>query len=489
VYEVGRNGAFDLGALTDKPDAESGQVDVYPMWWQYHPLIRGWVAALAWLATVLGVVLVLLLGARIQSFASDEWFEGARFRIQHTHRRWLAFVFVLFVACEALLGWRTYLDQRSNGAPFSLTEGNSIWPAEFLRLAAAALGIGFLVHSHFKSRAVLDRLGDRFHLNEPVAAHTPPATAPGNDPGRPPEIAAQKPPSFWKRYFYNIRVEALRYGDNPKLVDVQRLFAKYRELAATLNHYKRAGLRAALYFACYLCLFLIFGFPCVPARGMPWFHDCWLLSLRGVDFITMMIAVATSILLVFYVADATWLCALFVRLLQAERSHWPKPTRDEFADARGMLTNPDDVAEWIDIKIIARLTDIVGKLIYRPFILLFVLVAARNPWFAHWDWPLPLILVLSTSSLYVLYSGHVLRTTAERGRQRALTFLQERLSKALLRNDEKCSDQIRLIIEDVKSIQERAFAPWSQRPVLRAVLIPFGGTGLLQLLQYLATMR
>jgi len=148
-----------------------------------------------------------------------------------------------------------------------------------------------------------------------------------------------------------------------------------------------------------------------------------------------------------------------------------------------------DVAEWIDIKMIARLTGFVGKLVYYPFVMLLLMILARNSWFAHWDWPLPLIFVLGTNALYVLYSGHVLRATAERGRTRALSFLQERLSQAIRIGDGVRTEQIRLTMDEIKCIRDGAFAPWSERPFLRARADSIWCTGLVALLQYLATMR
>ena len=49
-------------------------------------------------------------------------------------------------------------------------------------------------------------------------------------------------------------------------------------------------------------------------------------------------------------------------------------------------------------------------------------------------------------------------------------------------------EQLEMIIQKIKQMDEGAFAPFSQQPVLRAILIPFGSYGgvmLLESLRYL----
>jgi len=37
--------------------------------------------------------------------------------------------------------------------------------------------------------------------------------------------------------------------------------------------------------------------------------------------------------------------------------------------------------------------------------------------------------------------------------------------------------------------QDGAFMPWHQQPFVRAILLPFGGTGVLQALEYILSRR
>jgi len=48
------------------------------------------------------------------------------------------------------------------------------------------------------------------------------------------------------------------------------------------------------------------------------------------------------------------------------------------------------------------------------------------------------------------------------------------------------AEQLRATIKEVESIDEGAFAPLSQHPLIGAILMPSGGVGVLSLLEYFA---
>src|SRR5437016_2151034 len=95
VYEVGRNGAFDLGSLSPEP-AAAGEKDLYPTW-QYHKPVMTWVFRLALSAIITGLILIALFGWRIKQAISDEWFDDEKFRLKGVHRFALSGVMVVFL--------------------------------------------------------------------------------------------------------------------------------------------------------------------------------------------------------------------------------------------------------------------------------------------------------------------------------------------------------------------------------------------------------
>ena len=128
----------------------------------------------------------------------------------------------------------------------------------------------------------------------------------------------------------------------------------------------------------------------------------------------------------------------------------------------------------------------VGQLILYPFFVLFLMLVARNDFFDRWDWPPSLLLFFGVSSAYAAYVVWALRRSAENAREALLKKLQLKLLAALGRPQDGLGQQLQLLIQQVESCQEGAFAPITQQPVIKALLMPFGGAGVLGLLNYLA---
>jgi hypothetical protein len=135
------------------------------------------------------------------------------------------------------------------------------------------------------------------------------------------------------------------------------------------------------------------------------------------------------------------------------------------------------------------------QMIYYPFTLLFLLMAARHSLFDNFDWPVLLITVFGTSSGVLLASTLVLRRSADQARKNAVTWLQNRIAslnwnlvglgddagaverREALQRAEWQLAQVNMV--GGAALTEGLFA----NPLLRAVLIPLGGTGLLQLME------
>lgn len=76
---------------------------------------------------------------------------------------------------------------------------------------------------------------------------------------------------------------------------------------------------------------------------------------------------------------------------------------------------------------------------------------------------------------------------AEIARSTALDSLDEKLIRAYGEKDKiGGAKQIKHVINNIKSIREGPSSPFSQQPVFRALLVPFGGSVGLVLLDYIA---
>ena len=147
-----------------------------------------------------------------------------------------------------------------------------------------------------------------------------------------------------------------------------------------------------------------------------------------------------------------------------------------------------DLPEWLGIQFIAKRTEAVGRLIFYPFIVLFLMIVSRNSFFDHFDWPISLLLLFGLLAAYAIVCVITLRNSAEKARKQAIRQLKEKLIVVQAAGDENKAKPITYTLAEIAAIEGGAFAPFSQHPVLKALAMPFGGAGLLTLLDYLALM-
>jgi hypothetical protein len=293
--------------------------------------------------------------------------------------------------------------------------------------------------------------------------------------------------------------------------DAQKLWCEYAHLSRTDNQFLRVGARSILYALFGWTLFeLLGGTATPPARGD---------GSHAVDALVRVGSVGLQIVLIFYVVDVTRLCEVFSRKLAGDGTPWPADVRRHFAAKRRV--DEEDVGDWLDIRVIAERTDVVGRLILPPFIVLALMILSRISYFDRWDWPPALVLIFALNSVYAVACALVLRRTAERARRDVLrrlnakfVRLKRRVNDADLdaRKDDPVvtwggagpadaktlrevvrvdnaarAEQVKLLIDEIAAIRQGAFAPWSQNPLVAAVLIPTGGIGTWSLLEMLAT--
>jgi len=140
----------------------------------------------------------------------------------------------------------------------------------------------------------------------------------------------------------------------------------------------------------------------------------------------------------------------------------------------------------------------VNQLIYHPFILLSLVQLSRSPAFD--DWTMPLVgKVLAVLKVLLALAGPVmLRLTAEKSRRTALYHVEAALTRAHAAGAADAdrreaavglvaptAKQIELLRSHIAGMDRGALAPYTQQPLLKAVLLPFATVGGSQLLEYL----
>jgi hypothetical protein len=153
--------------------------------------------------------------------------------------------------------------------------------------------------------------------------------------------------------------------------------------------------------------------------------------------------------------------------------------------------------ELLCIELIAKRTAVISNLLYFPFIILFLIGVARYPYIDNFDLPIELVIIYGTIAAYAIGTVVALRVSADRAKRKAIEQLQMKLDKLSrqrngpLTGDEKRQrrqiDQVIEVIEEIQNNHEGGFLPFHKYPVLGAIMVPAGGTGLLYLIDYLAT--
>ena len=135
----------------------------------------------------------------------------------------------------------------------------------------------------------------------------------------------------------------------------------------------------------------------------------------------------------------------------------------------------------------------VGQLIYYPFIVLFVMILSRVHYFDDWDWPLGLIAIFGLNAAGAVFAACTLRWAAEGARQDALGCLRQLRFAATVGDGSKDSQArtpvAQRALEEVEVMRSGAFGSFAENPVVGALLLPSGATGLVALTQYLPMLR
>jgi hypothetical protein len=212
----------------------------------------------------------------------------------------------------------------------------------------------------------------------------------------------------------------------------------------------------------------------LPARGWTIFYangamEIWSMGIAA--FVT------------FFFVDATRLATAFTECIGSVSVLWDRDTVSRHARELGV--DERIAGEYVGIHIIGEYTRSIGWMIMVPATVLFLLVAARSSYLDAWNWPLPLAACLCVLGLYVVAKAIILRRTAERARNGAIARLHIAASGLAGSGAHAKVDQINMLVRRIGKHDQGAFSPWSKNPLLRAMLLPAGGFGVLELLNVL----
>lgn len=396
-----------------------------------------------------------------------------------------------------------------NGEPFSLTEGVSVWPANFIRAFAVIIAVTFVFISIGKLKNSTTEIFEKY-IEPPHPPEGDANKTPKKEKEKDKEETIHEPGLYGygaltpgseerKDIKYSEKIKnALvflyidfwwRRIDKGTAVKFEYFWTQHMALCRYSSWIARVAVMFILYGLCAYQLMEYFDLPSIPFRGDISFE---------VSRKVLLVAVFVYLFLIFLVVDVTRLNDRFVRLLTQCNVVWPKNVIDSCCKDHGI---PGYVAEEkIRLDLIVRRAGVVDTLIFYPFFVLFLIIISRSHYFDNWQFPAQLVVFIGFTALIAIGSAIRLRKAAQKVRRNTLNKLHDYYCQALAREALQqnsatpdpeligLSVRIQLLIDNVKEIDTGPFLPLSRHPIVRAIAMPFGGVGSLYLIDYLTAV-
>ena len=174
--------------------------------------------------------------------------------------------------------------------------------------------------------------------------------------------------------------------------------------------------------------------------------------------------------LILWTADALFLSRSFLLALWRDQPTWPKDALQKECERSGL---PKDRATlWLDLQLIARRTSGVANLVWYPSIVIAALtVAALTIQFREFQFANNPVALL-VGAVFVIASALGLRRAAEAWRAGVTRRLEDDRLREHTGADDRSANQLDRLLQRVRALDEGAFAPYSEQPIVRAVLVP-----------------
>ena len=494
LFEIGKRGPVELNTVTKvaKRKAEEKEKKVTegqggrfrPIIWEIWSFVRrfGSIVLKIVFIALPAIILAWLLqvtkskGAmphKVRSAARDTlrelWDMCCRSLYMYSRQSVIAIPAAIIVSA-IITAFRFSTQHEASAEPFAFYEGISIWPGDFVRLFVLLLAIHFVCKTLADLQENLKKLTGDFCLDQPPSVP---------DPWR--EVIR-----IWWKYDWPHANPSSSTED----VNAQKLVNKFRVWGTEPGRCVRAGILLVIYVGLILGIMGTIGgsVPLLPVRGTAFSWSGYILC--G--------AVILTLYATFLVVDATRLNCLFIRELNRSRSVWPLPDRSnetKFKFFRSLdVLDDEDCNDYLDIQYIARRSDTVNKLIYFPFILIALLIAARWSQTDGYPWPTMLIVIFVLNAAWAAYCAILLPLEARKARDSSLKRLREKLFTQRVREainpdatKDPLSNSVALaaVIAEIEQLREGAFVGIWEQPLLRAIVLPSGGVGLWAFVDFL----
>lgn len=449
IFEVSRRGAQDLTPPWYAPSYDKGIVlaDSNKNWfsdWFFS-------GAVPW--RVAGAALALLgIAAWIGVTIASRTLTSGGTTPQRLRRVLASTVF--WLACGGpmiVLGVAAFAQHGSTAdEPLAFFSGISIWPTEMLRLIVVMLVLHFLIKAGIDLRANERKLTKLFSFKPlPLTRFRWADLGIGLEHWRASRSKTPRPKAKFsaeEAWHFYLR----RHSFWPRCI--------------------RIAILVALYSAFSFCFLSLFPRSLPPARGEMAFQF---------DALVLFLSTISVMILSFYVVDAIQLNSNFIRMFAREVTRWGGKVVE--STHRTPPLTEEELSPYHEIFFVAERTQIVARLIWYPLVALSLLFVARCSFFDNWAWPVSLMVIFALNAAWPIGSAVLLRRAAEQLRDAALSDLQ--LWRVRGRTDPEKREMFDELIGEIRGLKKGAFAPLTEQPFVRAIIVPSGGLGLIALAQ------
>ena len=134
----------------------------------------------------------------------------------------------------------------------------------------------------------------------------------------------------------------------------------------------------------------------------------------------------------------------------------------------------------IEVQFIGQLTREAVPLIILPFVVLTIYIFARWTFFDNWHVSVPVLAFVGEDAAICVLCALLLKNAASKAKERAIRRVVLASVDARAAGSADLADALDALRDDMEANEEGAFQPWHQQPFVKAILLPFGGTGVMQ---------
>jgi hypothetical protein len=373
--------------------------------------------------------------------------------------RWYSLLVIVLLA--AGLGFYVLHTQMQDTASGSWRiSGASLWPSIWLLFLTSLLGVYFVVESYFQLRTMFFETTRECRLDFDKSRQTQDRL---------------RIWSWWREMFYTSSTEAV--------IDADHAWQAYQSLGRGAYRFWRTLVLAVLYF---FLLWVVYGFA-YGHSYQPIYR-----SPPGTLYVVLsFVAFLVFLFLSFWTVDAAFLCHWFIEWISQGPTNYSPATRLHFSRKRGQV--PFHVlSEWIDVSVIAEITERVGNAVYFPACVFLLMLLANNNLFYYFPWS-PVHYGMCIANIFLAAASiFILQRAARQARAQSLKVLEQKISQlkssaAVTEAERKQFDikETEDLLAEIRDLRKGAFRGFWDNPLLGALLVPSGGTALIEILKYL----